>query len=296
MSSFDSNLRQQAIDNQLSLVENSKNVLILNSNPELFEKSLQNKDCKIEIIKLELDEIFDFSILNGKIFQVILLDNILQNYSNPKIFLQEIKKFLSSNGFLICSSYNINNSINRTKFLDGNIDSTNPIFQNKQLFFSSLDKILLSLSEIGFSISKLLRIKKQVTLENQTQLKNFVLPKELLTSFSNDLESNTFFYVFKIVPNSKVNFQTRKFVSTFSKNLVTEKLNEIFDQIRLDFEKKIAYLKSNQEQYAHIKQIIKDKDAYAEQLIKDKDEIINSLQQSSAFKLLRTLDKLHRKK
>lgn len=314
MSAFDLELRQQVIDNELQLIGNSKNVLIINSNPELFEKLLHEKECEVEILKIDADgqfnestkntindiENFNFSVLNNKTFQVILLDNSLENLSNPKRFLKGIQKFLSDDGYLVCSSYNIYNSINRIKFLDGNINSSDSIFEKKQLLFSSLDNILLTLSETDFSISKLLRVEKEITFENQTELKNFVLPEELLKSISADPESKTFFYAFSFSPNSNVDYVTRKWITKFSKNLVTEGLEEILNKFK----------QSNREQFSliqHLEQSLQDKDAYQAQAFKDKDvhykKIIDkiaedkdaqldAIKNSFAYKTMKKLDKI----
>ena len=288
MSSFDSDLRQQVTDTELQLIENSKNVLIINSNPELFEK-LHEKKCEVEILKFDtykqsneplkntLDDIenFDFSVLNNKKFQIILIDDLLENLSEPKKFLKKIRQFLSNDGFLVCSCSNIYNSVNRIKFLDGTLDLSNLLSEKKQFMFSSLNAILLNLSECDFSISKLYRIKKEITLENQIDLKNFVLPEELLQSISSDPESKTFFYAFSFSPDSSVDYDTQKWISNFSKNLVTEGLKEILEKFKQDFEKHISYLKqSNREQFSliqHLEQSIQDKDAYQEQAFKEKD-------------------------
>ena len=296
--SFDSDFSQRVIDHELSLIGTSKNVLIVKSHPTLLEK-LYEKKCTIEILKTEMNdqsnesitntlnniENYDFSVLDGKKFQVIVLDDLLENLSAPKDFLKKIQQFLTDDGFFVSSCYNIYNSINRINFLDAASSLSDLFSEKKQLFFSSLDDILLTLSESNFSLSKLLRVEKEITLENQTDLKNFVLPEELLKSISNDPESKTFFYVFSFSPNSEVDYDTQKWVSKFSTNLVTEGLQEILEKLRQDFERHITYLKqSNREQFSliqHLEQSLQDKDTYQEQAFKDKDihyqEIIDKI-------------------
>ncbi len=286
---FDSDLSKHIMENELSLIETSKNVLIVKAHPILLEK-LYEKKCTIEILKTEMNnqsnefvtttldnlENYDFSVLAGKKFQVIVLDDLLENLSTPKNFLKKIQQFLTDDGFFVSSCYNIYNSVNRINFLNGTTLLSNLLVDKKQLFFSSLNNILLTLSESNFSLSTLLRVKKEITLENQNDLNSFILPEELLQSISNDPESKTFFYVFSFSPISKVDYDTRKWLSQFSTNLVTEGLQEIIAKLRHDFEKYIDYLKqSNREQFTsiqYLEQSLQDKDVYLEQSLKDKDE------------------------
>ena len=298
MYSFYSDLIQQIVDDELDLIGTSKDVLIIKSDSQLSKK-LREKKCNVEILKNDIDdqthesvtntsndiENYDFSILYGKKFQVIVLDDLLENLSDPKKFLKNTQQFLTDDGFFVSSCYNIYNSVNRIHFLNGTTTLSNLFFEKKQLSFSSLNDILLTLSESNFSLSKLLRIEKETTLENQTDLKNFVLSEELLKSISTDPESKTFFYVFSFSPNSKVDYDTLKWVTDFSKNLVTEGLKEILAKFKEDFEKHITYLKqSNREQFSliqHLEQSHKNKDAYQDQAFKDKDihyqEIIDKI-------------------
>jgi hypothetical protein len=119
------------------------------------------------------------------------------------------------------------------------------------LVFSSLDSILLTLSEAESSITKLLRVEKEINLKSKLDLNTFTLTEELLNSVTTDSESKTFYYVFAISNALTVSLDTRKWSSSFSKYLVTEGFKEVLTDYKLGYEKHINYLKqTNREQYA----------------------------------------------
>ena len=114
--------------------------------------------------------------------------------------------------------------------------------------------MLLSLSNSNLKITKLDRIEYEITLSNQKELKNFILPAGLINSINNDPESQSFYYIFSAIPYTNLISHSRKSMYAFSKNLVTEKLNTDFNEINLKHEQEIKYYKqTNREQYQTIK-------------------------------------------
>ena len=255
MADFDYDLRQQSIDFQVDLINNQSSVLIISPNYDQFTKKLKDKECTVEISQIRTDEkntrIFDFKNIENKKFQIILLDNTIDYVPNPVKFIKEINRFLTPDGSLICRAYNIFNLINRIRFLNGDAQFINSIFKNRNLVFSSLDSILLTLSEAGSSITKLLRVEKGVSLKSKLDLNTFTLTDELLKSVTTDSESKTFYYTFAVSNTPTVSLNTRKWSSSFSKYLVTEGFKEVLTDYKLGYEKHINYLKqTNREQYA----------------------------------------------
>jgi len=255
MADFDYDLRQQSIDFQVDLINNQSSVLIISPNYDQFTKKLKDKECTVEISQIRTDEkntrIFDFKNIENKKFQIILLDNTIDYVPNPVKFIKEINRFLTPDGSLICRAYNIFNLINRIRFLNGDAQFINSIFKNRNLVFSSLDSILLTLSEAGSSITKLLRVEKGVSLKSKLDLNTFTLTDELLKSVTTDSESKTFYYTFAVSNTPTVSLNTRKWSSSFSKYLVTEGFKEVLTDYKTGYEKHINYLKqTNREQYA----------------------------------------------
>ena len=255
MANFDYDLRQQSIDLQVDLISNQSSVLIISPNHDQFTKKLKDKECTVEIAQINPDKkntrTFDFKNIENKKFQIILLDNTIDYVPSPVKFIKEINRFLAPDGSLICRAYNIFNLINRIRFLNGDAQFINSVFKNRNLAFSSLDSILLTLSEAESSITKLLRVEKEINLKSKLDLNTFTLTEELLKSVTTDSESKTFYYVFAISNTPTVSLNTRKWSSSFSKYLVTEGFKEVLTDYKLGYEKHINYLKqTNREQYA----------------------------------------------
>ena len=255
MADFDYDLRQQSVDFQIDLINNQSSVLIISPNHDQFTKKLKDKECTVEIAQISPDEkttrTFDFKNIENKKFQIILLDNTIDYVPNPVKFIKEINRFLAPDGSLICRAYNIFNLINRIRFLNGDAQFINSVFKNRNLVFSSLDSILLTLSEAESSVTKLLRVEKEISLKSKLDLNTFTLTEELLKTITTDSESKTFYYVFSISNTPTVSLDTRKWASSFSKYLVTEGFKEVLTDYKLGYEKHINYLKqTNREQYA----------------------------------------------
>jgi len=255
MGNFDYDSKQQSIDFQIDLINNQSSVLIISPNHDQFTKKLEDKECTVEIAQINTDEkntrTFGFKNIENKKFQIILLDNTIDYVPNHVKFIKEINRFLAPDGSLICRAYNIFNLINRIRFLNGDAQFINSVFKNRNLVFSSLDSILLTLSEAESSITKLLRVEKEINLKSKLDLNTFTLTEELLNSVTTDSESKTFYYVFSVSNTPTVSLNTRKWSSSFSKYLVTEGFKEVLTDYKLGYEKHINYLKqTNREQYA----------------------------------------------
>jgi len=255
MGNFGYDLRQQSIDFQISLISNQSNVLIISPNHDQFTKKLKDEKCTVEIAQINTDkkimQAFDFKNIENRKFQIILLDNTIDYVPNPVKFIKEINSFLAPGGSLICRAYNIFNAINRIRILNGDIQLIDSVFKNKNMAFSSLDSILLTLSEAELSITRLLRVEKEISLTSKLDLNTFTLTEELLKIITADSESKTFYYVFAISNTPTVSLSTRKWSSSFSKYLVTAGFKKVLTDYKLSYEKHINYLKqTNREQYA----------------------------------------------
>ena len=254
MNDFDSELREQSIISQIDIIANQSSVLVVSKNHELFTKKLTEKECIIDIAKTKSDSnnelTFDFENIESKKFQVILLDDTINHVSNPIEFIKQINGFLTPDGFLLCTANNLFNSVNRIRFLNGDSQIINSILKNRNLEFSSLDSILLTLAESDSSIGKIIRIEEDISLKSKLDLNTFTFTEELLKALTLDSESNTFYYVFTVTRKPTVNQSTRRWVSKFSKNLVTEGFKQVLSNYKLQYEKHINYLKqTNREQY-----------------------------------------------
>ena len=283
MNDFDSELREQSIISQIDIISNQSNVLIVSKNHELFTKKLTEKECIIDIAKTKSDSnnelVFEFENIGNKKFQVILLDETIDNVSNPIEFIKKIKEFLMPEGYLLCTAYNLFNSINRLRFLNGDSQIINSVLRNRNLEFSSLDSILLTLSESNLSIGKIVRVEKEINIKSRLELNTFSFTEELIKILTSDSESNTFYYVFSIINKVTVDPNIRRWTSKFSKNLVTDAFKEVLVDYKLQFEKHINYLKqTNREQYTSMISINQFNNTTSEKDVSDKN---NSLEKEN---------------
>ena len=291
MNDFDSELREQSIISQIDIISNQSNVLIVSKNHELFTKKLTEKECIIDIAKTKSDSnnelVFEFENIGNKKFQVILLDETIDNVSNPIEFIKKIKEFLMPEGYLLCTAYNLFNSINRLRFLNGDSQIINSVLRNRNLEFSSLDSILLTLSESNLSIGKIVRVEKEINIKSRLELNTFSFTEELIKILTSDSESNTFYYVFSIINKVTVDPNIRIWTSKFSKNLVTDAFKEVLVDYKLQFEKHINYLKqTNREQYTSMISINQFNNTTSEKDVSDKNNSLKkeNKQDSKKFK------------
>jgi len=283
MNDFDSELREQSVISQIDIINNQSNVLIVSKNHELFTKKLTEKECIIDIAKTKSDSnnelVFEFENIGNKKFQVILLDETIDNVLNPIEFIKKIKEFLMPEGYLLCTAYNLFNSINRLRFLNGDSQIINSVLRNRNLEFSSLDSILLTLSESNLSIGKIVRVEKEINIKSRLELNTFSFTEELIKILTSDSESNTFYYVFSIINKVTVDPNIRRWTSKFSKNLVTDAFKEVLVDYKLQFEKHINYLKqTNREQYTSMISINQFNNTTSEKDVSDKN---NSLEKEN---------------
>ena len=344
---FDSNLQDELISEYIKLLDAYSSLLLISRDKSVFDKFKSTGKNFQTCLLNDNDSYFDsqseilniseknFNSLQTKKFHKIILFDVLEYSQNSSVFLSNIKNFLDNDGKIISSVFNITNIINRIKFLDN--DFNNSLFNSqKKISTYTLDDLLILFSNSDLSLDHLVRLKKEISLSNQNEIKNFVIPKELFESLLLDHECSTFFYIFELSPGTIVQPFVRKWISGFSKNIVTEMLKSLLEDLENSHKKKIEYqIQTNREQYAIIKhlekalsekdeyianiikdkdkhyqdiidaiirdkdayaeQIIRDKDAYAEQIIKDKDTQLEEIKQSTAFRILRSIDKLRGK-
>ena len=205
-------------------------------------------------------DVIDLQKLEDKKFDAILVQNILFTL-NPKQFLKKLSSFLSKNGYIVCSMPNITNVKTRISFLNGNLN-LDKFGADTGMNFLTISNILDVLSEINFSIAKLLRVKQNF-FPQKIDAKDYGIPIELMECILSEPESETHTFIFKIISKNSVSPTLRKWLSTFTYNAVTKRLRDI--------------LVTNKDKISRLEQTIKDKDEYIKQVIQDKDEFLNNV-------------------
>ena len=291
---MDETLDVKIIDSYALLVDSKKNVLVIGNNDNL-NKILKKNYCNItevgfnsnnlEVKKIESDKLHDSTLdfvdlqkLENKKFDVILVENILFTL-NPKQFLKKLSLFLSKNGYIICSMPNITNARNRISFLNGNLN-LDKFGAEIGMNFLTLSNILDMLSEIDFSIAKLLRVKQNF-FPQKIDAKDYGVPIELVECILAEPESETHTFIFKIISENSVSPTLRKWLSTFTYSGVTKRLRDIL-VINKDKISRLEQTIKDKDEY--IKQVILDKDEFLNKVIKDKDNLIHGLEQATKDK------------
>ena len=276
-------VQEQIIESYLLLIENQKNVLVISSDESIC-KNLKQNSCEVTEISLNTNNLendhkvnnFSLDLINlekleNKKFDVILVQNILFTL-NPKQFLKKISSLLTENGYIVCSMINITNAKNRINFLNGNLNLCE-FDDNSGMNFLVFSNFLNILSEIGFSVSKLLRIKQKF-FSQKIDAKDYGFPIELVESVLSQPESETHTFIFKIISENSINSTLRKWLSTFSHNEVTDSLRGILVQKKDDILRLEGTIIDKDE---HLEQVIRDKDEHLEQVIRDKDEFFEKM-------------------
>ena len=156
---------------------------------------------------------------------------------------------------------NITNVKTRISFLNGNLN-LDKFGADTGMNFLTISNILDVLSEINFSIAKLLRVKQNF-FPQKIDAKDYGVPIELMECILSEPESETHTFIFKIISKNSVSPTLRKWLSTFTYNAVTKRLRDI--------------LVTNKDKISRLEQTIKDKDEYIKQVIQDKDEFLNNV-------------------
>ena len=233
-------------------IENKEILLLGDESSEI----IKNQNCNVTKIKTSDDfEKFNFDDkLKSKKFDIVLINDFLENKTDLVLFLKNLKSLISENGSLVCNMRNFSHASFRLNILDGNFFYQNSsIFEKSKIRFFSLEEILILLEKSGFQITNLKRIKKDIAFNEYFSLISDIFPPELLAAILRDPESLTYQYVFSAIPSNEIKTNI-DWISEFSKNYVTNDLKNRIDDLKNkrieDFENRIEdfkKLKLNQE-------------------------------------------------
>ena len=276
-------------DFQATLIGSNKNILQLGSYPSDFSNFVKNNDCDVTIVSHD-DDFFESH--GNKKFDVILLGNIIESKVDHTDFLKKLPSMLESGGCIVSSVSNISYITNRIQFLNNEFNFPENVFNH-----FNLNSLLLTLLDSSFSLKKLIRIKKNPDILNDTSVKHYAIPEELTKSILEDPESTTTNYVFSAIPVKSTDYKFKKWAMQFTKDIVSERLKEmtqyqnehvvkIFRDREIDFLSKISSLESvlkennvsvSDENMNKIQTIIDAKDkiiSHHENALKEKDDVI----------------------
>jgi len=320
-------------DFKIVLVGIGKKVLGFKTPTDGIIEILKSQNCKVTQVEVnsnytkQLEKTTDKIIVNdietlnfeetlgSEKFDVILLGDILVRIKNPEQLLKKLKGFLLKNGYIVCSIPNIAHVIIRIKLLNGEFGcNSKGLFDDSNLRFFTLDTILSMLVISGYSINKLYRVKEDINLEHNADLKHYTVPKELLESIMKDPEATTSQYVFSAIPTLDNNLATKELLREFSKDITTERLGELLHYYRDDLpqvlhkqvqekDSEVATLrKALQEkdsEVATLRKVLQEKDsevATLRKVLQEKDSEVQEIRNSFVWRTLRKFDNILRRK
>lgn len=202
-----------------------------------------------DVESLPLDE-----LLQKASFDVILLNNVLDNFKNPFDLLKNLKKFLKSEGFIVISLPNIGHGDVIINIMNGDFHYTAAgLLDRSHIRFFGIKNAIIFFSECGFQISDMRTINIDIgKTEQKIDDNNY---SDILLEFVKYLPySSVYEFVFKITPSeyiTKPKFiefdlseKFSQYIDNYAKKIVSEKLTEKNSQI-LNLEREIIRLKSS---------------------------------------------------
>ena len=287
-----------AVKLQIKMIDESKNILSLGG--PIFSGILKGKEITFTEIKPKLnlglveyieklsnENSWDKELPNlDKKYDIIILNEILGQVSEPRILLQRMSAILSDNGSIIAHIKNSSYLTNTWKTLGGIFK---PDDDEKNNFHSfDLGSLLSFLNDANFAVSELNRIEKKIQwVPNYAPDYNF--PYSLLQVLKKDPESEVFSYVFRIEMKNPTGNKTGIWTSKIGKNYFLESLKDKIEY----YESSIKPIKNQEKIIDELETSIKEMNNHIDLISASRDVVINRLEDSvkkskNEFELINT--------
>ena len=152
-----------------------------------------------DVERLSLEEVF-----GEQRFDVILAGDFLEHLAHPLELLQELKRYLAEEGYVVASIPNIAHGSVRLSLLQGKFEYKDiGILDRTHLRFFTLESILRLFTDAGFAIVDVQRVCQDPFKEpyiDRPQLDQPELPPELKRLIENDPDAATVQFVVKAFP------------------------------------------------------------------------------------------------
>tara|TARA_B100001167_G_scaffold46868_1_gene27020 strand:+ start:74 stop:1402 length:1329 start_codon:yes stop_codon:yes gene_type:complete len=274
-----------AVKLQIKMIDESKNILSLGGT--IFSDMLKEKEIIFTEIKPKLnlglveyieklsnENSWDKELPNlDKKYDIIILNEILGQVSEPRILLQRMSAILSDNGSIIAHIKNSSYLTNTWKTLGGIFK---PDDDEKNNFHSfDLGSLLSFLNDANFAVSELNRIEKKIQwVPNYAPDYNF--PYSLLQVLKKDPESEVFSYVFRIEMKNPTGNKTGIWTSKIGKNYFLESLKDKIEY----YESSIKPIKNQEKIIDELETSIKEMNNHIDLISASRDVVINRLEDS----------------
>ncbi len=152
-----------------------------------------------DVERLSLEEVF-----GERRFDVILAGDFLEHLAHPLKLLQDLKRYLSEDGYIVASIPNIAHGSVRLSLLNGKFEYKDiGILDRTHLRFFTLDSILRLFTDAGFAIVDVQRVHQDPFQEpyvDRPQLDKPELSPELKRLIEDDPDAATVQFVIKAFP------------------------------------------------------------------------------------------------
>src|SRR5258708_22864809 len=152
-----------------------------------------------DVERLLLEEVF-----GEQRFDVILAGDFLEHLAHPLKLLQDLKRYLSEDGYIVASIPNIAHGSVRLSLLNGKFEYKDiGILDRTHLRFFTLDSILRLFADAGFAIVDVQRVRQDPFKEpyiDRPQPEQIELSPELKRLIEDDPDAATVQFVVKAFP------------------------------------------------------------------------------------------------
>jgi 2-polyprenyl-3-methyl-5-hydroxy-6-metoxy-1,4-benzoquinol methylase len=263
-----------------------------------------------DVERLSLEEVF-----GEQRFDVILAGDFLEHLAHPLKLLQDLKRYLSEDGYIVASIPNIAHGSVRLSLLNGKFEYKDiGILDRTHLRFFTLDSILRLFADAGFAVVDVQRVHQDAFKEpylDRSQLDEPELSPELRRLIEDDLDAATVQFVVKAFPvnlsaaqlhvlltlqgqiqeKEKTAFQLEKTIENLEKTLedMRGRLEETIEDLRSALQERDGTVAGLKEQIQILRNHIEDSRQQADLARRTVTELQTTLRErESAIRELRT--------
>jgi predicted nucleic acid-binding Zn-ribbon protein len=263
-----------------------------------------------DVERLSLEEVF-----GEQRFDVILAGDFLEHLAHPLKLLQDLKRYLSEDGYIVASIPNIAHGSVRLSLLNGKFEYKDiGILDRTHLRFFTLDSILRLFADAGFAVVDVQRVHQDAFKEpylDRSQLDEPELSPELRRLIEDDLDAATVQFVVKAFPvnlsaaqlhvlltlqgqiqeKEKTAFQLEKTIENLEKTLedMRGRLEETIEDLRSALQERDGTVAGLKEQIQILRNHIEDSRQQADRARRTVTELQTTLRErESGIRELRT--------
>jgi O-antigen biosynthesis protein len=207
----------------LRLIENQKSILEFGCATGYFSRLLSARGCEVtgieinleaakiseqyckQVIVIDLDLASINELLPSQEFDVAVFGDVLEHLRNPWKVLEETRKLLKPNGYVVASIPNIAHGAVRLSLLKGNFNYTNVgLLDDTHLRFFTRETVEELFLKSGYEIDFVDRTKVPIFCNSNLvpQLDENDFPREIIDQVKQDSEADTLQFILRAFPTT----------------------------------------------------------------------------------------------